>query len=257
MVVAVVSVAGDYTAVLAYNKTSMATALLLSTTIVFWCVPLAFLVFRRKITVWQGLAILLAIGGGSLLIVADGVKGNKWVGDVLALVSAICYAIATITQEYLIHSDSLHIYLFRFSATATPVGWILSGATEWKQIRDYPWDWKAGLMYALYAILLATYDFLAPYFMQFSDATTMNLSLLTANFYSLGVSILAFGQKPNWLYLVGFFCIAIAIVIFTLLGPKTPPPEEGATDTLLGGQEATPLLSANSSNTEFTDVSMQ
>ena len=77
-------------------------------------------------------------------------------------------------------------------------------------------------MYAAYSILLALYDFLAPFFMQFSDATTMNLSLLTANFYSLGISILAFGQKPSWLYLVGFFCIPIAIIIFSLLGPKTP-----------------------------------
>lgn len=59
--------------------------------------------------------------------------------------------------------------------------------------------------------------------MQYSDATTMNISMLTSNFYSLAISILAFGQKASWLYLVGFFCVPIAIVIFTVFAPK----EEG------------------------------
>ena len=58
--------------------------------------------------------------------------------------------------------------------------------------------------------------------MQFSDATTMNLSMLTSNFYSLAISILFFGQKASWLYLVGFFCIPIAIALFTIFAPKTP-----------------------------------
>jgi hypothetical protein len=37
-----------------------------------------------------------------------------------------------------------------------------------------------------------------------------------------------FGQKPKWLYLVGFFCVPVAIVIFTLTAPKEVKPDPSA-----------------------------
>ena len=47
------------------------------------------------------------------------------------------------------------------------------------------------------SILLSSHRETRPKRTAFRYCTTMNLSLLTANFYSLGISILAFGQKPE------------------------------------------------------------
>lgn len=220
LAVALLTIAGDYTAVLAYNMTSMATALVLSTTVVFWVAPISFFVFKRKLSIWQWMAIFIGIGGGAMIMVADGVSGSHWTGNLLALASAICYAILTVTEEYLVHNDSLQIYLFRFAVIASPIGWILTGAVNWKQMRDYQWDLRSIAMYLVYGILLCTYNCMSPFIMQHSDATTMNISLLTANFYALGVSILVFKQEASWFYLIGFCCIPAAIAMFSWLEKK-------------------------------------
>lgn len=248
------AVAGDSCAVLSLNMTSLATALLLTTTTVFWCVPLGWIMFRRRITLLQGLAILLAIGGGAVLIVADGTGGDRWIGDVLSLVAAVCYAVNATAQEYLSRKGPLHTYYFRFGASAAPVAWILAGSTEWKKIRDYNWSWQIGTMYGAYAICLASFNIIVPFFMQFSDATTCGISMLTANFYSLGISILVFGQKANWLYLVGFFCIPVAIAIFSIFTPKEA--EElpvNSQDPLLFDPDTQQSLLSDQLTSGFTD----
>lgn len=216
ILIAVATIAGDYSGVMAYSKTSFASALVLCTTTIFWVVPIGYFVFGRKINLIQLFAIILGVSGGAMILISDGIKGNSWLGDVLALVSAICYSIGTTLQEYLVHNDTTHSYLFRFSASASPIAIICSAAIEWKTIRDYDWEWLSLGLILIYSILLSLYDIISPYIMQYSDATTMNLSLLTSNFYSLGISILAFGLKFSWLYIVGFFCIPAAIAIFTL-----------------------------------------
>jgi drug/metabolite transporter (DMT)-like permease len=228
VLVAVLTVVGDYTAVLSYEKTSMASALLFNTTCIFWVTPLAYFVFHRKITIWQFLAIVLAVGGGSLIFVAEGTEGHHWQGDLLALGSSICYAVLMITEEYLMQSYEVHLFLFRFSSSAFPIAAVLAGAVEWKVIRDFDWCWQSTLLLCGYSVALACYDVLLPFVLQFSDATTMNLSLLTANFYSLGISILLFHLEASWLYLVGFSCIPVAIVIFSLCGPKEKPQPENS-----------------------------
>ena len=226
IVVSVCAVAGDYTAIQSYNHTSFSSALLLLTTVVFWVAPLSFIVFKRKISLMQFFAILLSIGGSACVLIADGTAGSKWLGNVFALSSAILYAILTVIQELLVHNDSLHLYFFRFSVGALPVAIILSGALEWKTMRDYDWTVESASLTVLYSVLLAVCDFMSPFIMKYSDATTMNISMLTSNFYSLAISILGFGQSASWLYLVGFFCVPIAIIIFSIFEPKDQKKKE-------------------------------
>ena len=248
---AITAFAGDTSAITSLSHTSLATSTLITSTNVFWCVPLGYIVFKRKITIWQGFAILLAIGGGAVLIVGEGVSGNKWVGDLIAFAASILYAMTGVTQDYLNHHDSPKVYYVRFGACAAPLSWILSGALEWKKIRDYQWDWQTGVLYASYAVCLTLFCLLSPFVMQYSDATTFGMSMLTANFYTLGVSVIAFHQKANWIYLVGFCCIPLAIAIFTLSGPKETVPVETADPILFDPETQQSLLSDQLS--AFTD----
>lgn len=226
--VAILQLIGDFAVVSAYNLTSLASALVLSSTVVFWSIPVSWVVFKRTITIWQGIAVVVGLGGGAMVFVGEGVEGSLWLGNVLALVCAICYGMTTVAQEYVVRTDPVSMYILRFGLSAAPVGWILSASLEWKDIRDYTWTWQSILLYLSYGALVAFYNLLTTYVMQFSDATTMNLSVLTANFYSLAVSIFAFGQKGNWLYFLGFCCIPAAIVIFSVLEPK--PAADGESD---------------------------
>ena len=219
-VVSITCLAADFLSVTANNETSIGSATVLVNTIIFWVAPLSYFMFKRKLTVIQILSILLSVAGSSMIIVADGIKGSKWLGNVIALCSAFSYAVTNVFQEWTIHDDSLHVYWFRFSAGASPIAIILSGCFEWKEIIEYDWCWHSILLYIGYACLVLLYNYFTPVILQYSDATQMNISLLTSNFFSLGISILFFNQKANWLYLIGFFCIPIAILLFCLFEKK-------------------------------------
>ena len=218
--IAICGLLGDWTGVMAYNMTSLSSAMLLVTTVIFWVAPLSFFVFGRKINWKQLIAILIAAGGVAMVMVSDGVEGSKWLGNVISLASAICYAVSTVTQEKVVNDASVRLYLCRFSVCAFPLACVLSGAIEWKTIRDYNWTAKSVLLQLTYAVLLAIYYTLVPIILQYSNATVMNLSSLTSNFYSLAISIFFFGSQASWLYLLGFVCIPVAIALFTLTEDK-------------------------------------
>ena len=214
-------IGGDFLALLSYNYTSLASALLLVTTVIFYVAPLSYFVFKRKVSLWQIIGIILGFGGVTIVFFADkGQEGSKLLGDVLAILSAVCYAISTVTCEYLVRSNSIRLYIFRLSITAMPISGILTASVEYKKISKWNWSPLTAFLIILYSLLLAAYDIIVPIIMQYSNATEMNLSMLTSNFYSLLISILAFKQKASWFYLIGFICIPIAIVIYTLGTPK-------------------------------------
>lgn len=220
IVIAVAGFAGDWTGVLAYNYTSLATAIVLCTTVVIWVAPLAYFVVGRKVNWKQGLAILIGIAGVSMILVAEGFKDSKWKGCVLALSSAIFYAISCVSQEIIVIEDSLRLFFCRFSSVATPAAIILSGSIEWKIIRDFPWSAGSFFLMYGYSILLASYYMYAPFLLQYSNATVMNLSSLASNFYSLLINILFFGAEPSILYLIGFLFIPVGLAIYTIYTPK-------------------------------------
>lgn len=218
--VAVLNCMGDGFSVISYSYTSLASSLLLTTTVVFWVVPLSYLVFKRKFSIPQLLALLLGLAGMVFVFIADGTAGSRWKGNMFAIFSAMSFAGSTVLQEYLVHNASAIAYLTRFGMSATVITGILTGAFEWKQIRSYNFSVKVVLLILLYALIQTIYYTFCPFIMQHSTAAEMNLSFLTSNFLSLLISILAFGQKASWLYLVGFFCIPIAIAIYSLFPPK-------------------------------------
>ncbi|OHS97786.1 Integral membrane protein [Tritrichomonas foetus] len=218
--VALLNSMGDGFSVASYSYTSLASSLLLTTTVVFWVVPLSYAVFRRKFSIPQLFSLVLGLGGMVLVFLADGTAGSRWKGNMFAVLSAMSFAGSTVLQEYLVHSASAIAYLCRFSMSATVISGVACGIFEYKQIPEYDFSWKVVLYMLLYALIQTIYYSMCPFIMQHSSAAEMNLSFLTSNFFSLLISILAFGQKASWLYLVGFFCIPIAIAIYSLFPPK-------------------------------------
>lgn len=220
IILAIFNVGGDIFAIYAYNTTSLSSAMLLSTTVIFWVAPLSCLILHQCISFLQFISILVGMTGVVLVFIADGAGNSRWEGNLLALSSAICYAIANVMQEFLLKKEDVTTCLCRLSITLSPICSICAGIIEWKSIRDYKWNFQSVGYVIGYVILLSSYVSLIPIVLQFSSATEMNISLLTSNFYSLIISIIWFYQKFSWLYLFGFLCIPLAITIFSLFPPK-------------------------------------
>jgi drug/metabolite transporter (DMT)-like permease len=216
---------GDVAVVYAFNTTSLTSALLLSTTVIIWVAPVSYFLIKRRSSMIQIVAIVIGFAGVVVIFIADEDGASQWVGNVLATVAALCYAFANVLQEELVYKGSVSNFLTRFGVVSVPVNIVLGAAVEWKVIAEYNWDAITFVYLFAYSIVLALWYAFSAFVLQFSSAVEMNISLLTSNFYSLLISVAAFGRKPNWLYLIGFFCIPAAIVLYACF-PSSAEDEE-------------------------------
>lgn len=220
------TIVGDFTIVYAYNKTSLASIMILCTTSAIWVVPISFFITGRKINIIQFFGIILGIFGGTFILIADGTSGITLIGNIFALLSAICYSLTTVLQEVLIQRGSYHSYLFLFSIFSLSLSIPGSAIFEWKLIKYYKWDLKSILLFLIYGITIMMFCVGTSFILQYSDAQTMNLSLLTSNFFSLAISFLVFHTKFSWLYITGFLFIPISLFIFTIFENKKQSNDE-------------------------------
>jgi drug/metabolite transporter (DMT)-like permease len=226
IIVSIFSGAGDALAIYAYNTTSLSSAMLLSTTVVFWVAPLTFLVLGRARSVVQVSSIFVGFAGVAILCWADGFQDMHWLGNALALGAALAYAASNVLEELLVQTAPVTIFLCRLSMFLCPVDIAIGAIVEWQAIIEYDWRPKICIFVVAYAVLLAIYYSFIPFVLQFSSAMEMNISLLSSNFFSLAVSIAAFGQKADWRYLVGFCCVPLATALYTLFPPKEVAPSD-------------------------------
>jgi len=207
---------GDICSIYAYTMTSLSSSMILVTTVIFWVAPISYFVFKRSVSLCQGFSLFLGFFGVFIVFLEDGAGDTRWKGNIIAIVSAMCYAIATVIQEALVHDANPNTYLYGFSSTITPLSLVSILIFERKDLLSYNWTKGSIILILVYAVLMAVYYMMVPQVMQYSNATEMNLSFLSSNFMSLGVSILAFGQKASIMYLVGFMCVPFAIALYSL-----------------------------------------
>lgn len=213
-------VPGDIMAMVGYSMTALATAMLLTMTVIFWVAPLSWIYFKRKINWIQFLAMIFGIGGVAMVMAAQGTKGSHLVGNLISLGASFLFAFGSIYQEKCTKEDGPILYICRFMTLAVPLTFALSGIFEWKILRDYKWDaLNIGLQFA-YAAAIGLVYLVMTLVLPYSNATIMTLNNLTANFYSLAIDMLFFKRPFKWLYLLGFFMVPIAIFVFALCESK-------------------------------------
>ncbi|EAY03109.1 hypothetical protein TVAG_415430 [Trichomonas vaginalis G3] len=214
-------VPGDILAMIGFSKTSLASAMLLTMTVVFWVAPLSYFYFKRKINWKQFIAILFGLGGVSMVLVAQGTKGSKFVGNMISLGASILFAFGSIYQEKCAKEDGPVLYICKFMTLAIPLTFGLSGGIEWKELKNYKWDKLSIGLQIAYAIAIGLVYLMMALVLPHSNATIMTLNNLTGNFYSLAIDILFFHRPFKWLYLLGFCMVPVAIIFFVFSETKS------------------------------------
>lgn len=86
---------------------------------------------------------------------------------------------------------------------------------EHKELLKVPWDWQIGLLYVGFsACMFGLYSFM-PVVIKKTSATSVNLSLLTADLYTLFCGLFLFHYKFSGLYLLSFFTILLGLVLYS------------------------------------------
>uniref|UniRef100_A0A4X1VN63 Solute carrier family 35 member F1 n=1 Tax=Sus scrofa TaxID=9823 RepID=A0A4X1VN63_PIG len=145
----------------------------------------------------------------------QGAGENKLVGDLLVLGGATLYGISNVWEEYIIRTLSRVEFLGMIGLFGAFFSGIQLAIMEHKELLKVPWDWQIGLLYVGFsACMFGLYSFM-PVVIKKTSATSVNLSLLTADLYSLFCGLFLFHYKFSGLYLLSFFTILIGLVLYS------------------------------------------
>lgn len=231
--IALCDVEGNFLLVLAYQYTSITSVQLLDcfSIPVVMGLSYAFLKVRYRTLHYTG-ALVSLVGLGLLVLVDTLARGdggnekasNRPLGDMLVVIGTTFYGVSNVAQEYMVKERSRIEFLANLGVFGAIISGLQMAALERDAIRDLFLRLDgtiAAYLFGFNACLLGMYTSV-PVLLARSSATFMNLSLLTADFYSLLIALFLFAARPFWAYFVAFAIIVSGLVAYNMAGEPAP-----------------------------------
>ncbi|XP_058029093.1 solute carrier family 35 member F1 [Ahaetulla prasina] len=222
MILGIIDIEANYLVVKAYQYTTFTSVQLLDCFVIPVVILLSwfFLLVRYKAVHFIGIVVcILGMGcmAGTDVLVGrqQGAGENKLIGDLLVLGGATLYGISNVCEEYIVRNLSRVEFLGMIGLFGSFFSGIQLAIMEHKELLKVPWDWQIGLLYVGFsACMFGLYSFM-PVVIKKTSATAVNLSLLTADLYSLFCGFFLFYYKFSGLYLLSFFTILIGLLLYS------------------------------------------
>ncbi|CAI2173143.1 10497_t:CDS:2 [Funneliformis geosporum] len=231
-----IDVEGNYFVVKAYKYTSLLSTMLLDT----WAIPcvvlLSFIFLKVRFHWSQYLAVLICLAGIAALIIGDfktdvemNTGSNLILGDIFCLISATCYAISNVAEEFLVRQRPFWEVVGQLGIYGTIISGIQLAILERGELIGSTWDGKIIGIIVAYSIAMFCLYTGAPILFKLASATFFNLSLLTSDFYSIIFAIFLFQSKLHHLHIVAFVGTMLGLTIYNIY-PATQPKVESIKD---------------------------
>ncbi|XP_048154350.1 LOW QUALITY PROTEIN: solute carrier family 35 member F1 [Corvus hawaiiensis] len=222
MILGIIDIEANYLVVKAYQYTTLTSVQLLDCFVIPVVILLSwfFLLVRYKAVHFIGIVVcILGMGcmaGADVLVGRQqGAGENKLIGDLLVLGGATLYGISNVCEEYIVRNLSRVEFLGMIGLFGSFFSGIQLAIMEHKELLKVPWDWQIGLLYVGFsACMFGLYSFM-PVVIKKTSATAVNLSLLTADLYSLFCGLFLFHYKFSGLYLLSFFTILVGLMLYS------------------------------------------
>ncbi|XP_078226105.1 solute carrier family 35 member F1 isoform X2 [Callithrix jacchus] len=205
MILGLIDLEANYLVVKAYQYTTLTSIQLLDCFVIPVVILLSwfFLLIRYKAVHFIGIVVCILgmgcmVGADVLVGRHQGAGENKLVGDLLVLGGATLYGISNVWEEYIIRTLSRVEFLGMIGLFGAFFSGIQLAIMEHKELLKVPWDWQIGLLYVGFsACMFGLYSFM-PVVIKKTSATSVNLSLLTADLYSLFCGLFLFHYKARF-----------------------------------------------------------
>ena len=247
LALAVADVEANYLLVKAYQYTDLCSVTVLDAFTVPTVMALSATFLHVRYSARQCGAAVLCVAGivalfASDLIRVDASFPQAWLGDVLVLAGAALYGVSNVAQEHLLRQrlDDRVEYLAHLGAYGAAIALIQSAVLEREALSaawagaggsaSGAWE-RLGLGAAFVLALTCFYVGVAFLLERGSSATTMNLSLLTSDFWSVAAGLTLLQASPGIVYALAFALVVIGLALYHWDGGgasprllETPPP---------------------------------
>lgn len=228
LLLALVDVEANYAVVKAYQFTTITSVQLLDCFVVPVLMVLSWWILKARYRPAHYVAVSICILGVGAMVGADllagrdqGSTSNILLGDGLVLLSAALYAVSNVCQEYTVKNLSREEFLGMVGMFGTAISTIQMVILERTKITDIQGSWQVGLLFCGFAFCLYTLYSCMPIVIKLSSATSVNLSLLTADLFSLFCGIFLFQYTFSGIYLVSLVTIIIGFILFNAVPTHT------------------------------------
>uniref|UniRef100_UPI0037E85995 solute carrier family 35 member F2-like n=1 Tax=Semicossyphus pulcher TaxID=241346 RepID=UPI0037E85995 len=251
LLLGLVDVEANYAVVKAYQYTTITSIQLLDCFVVPVLMILSRWVLKTRYRPVHYVAVCICLLGVGAMVGADLLSGrdqgstsNILLGDGLVLLSATLYAVSNVCQEYTVKNLSRVEFLGMVGLFGTVISTIQMVILERNEVANIQWSWQVGLLFSAYGLCMYALYSCMPIVMKLSSATSVNLSLLTADLFSLFCGIFLFQYTFSGLYLVSLVIILVGFITFNAVPTPQPAPassssscEEGSYDNPVASQD--------------------
>ncbi|MCI4385840.1 hypothetical protein PGIGA_G00055430 [Pangasianodon gigas] len=102
---------------------------------------------------------------------------------------------------------------------------MLRGILEHNEVANIQWTWQIALLLCGFAVCMYTLYSCMPVVINMTSATAVNLSLLTADLFSLFCGLFLFQYTFSGLYVVSLVVIMVGFIMFNAVPTPTRTPE--------------------------------
>ncbi|KAM4727448.1 solute carrier family 35 member F2 isoform 2-T2 [Anableps anableps] len=241
VVMGLADVEANYTVVKAYQFTTLTSIQLLDCFVIPVLMILSCIFLKTRYRPLHFVAVVVCLLGVGAMVGADIIAGGKQestsdvvhvvLGDGLVLLSSVLYAVSNLCQEHTVKNLSRVEFLGMMGLFGTLISGVQMAALEIDAVKAIKWDLYIFMLFAVYALcMFALYSFM-PVVVKLTSATAVNLSLLTADLFSLFCGLFLFSYKFSVLYIVSFVIITVGFIMFNAIPTYSAAPDAA-------GQEA-------------------
>ncbi|KAF3693351.1 Solute carrier family 35 member F2 [Channa argus] len=236
LLLGLVDVEANYAVVKAYQYTTLTSVQLLDCFVIPVSILLSWWILKTRYRPVHYVAVCICVLGVGAMVGADllagrdqGSTSNILLGDGLVLLSATLYAVSNVCQEYTVKNLSRVEFLGMVGLFGTVTSTIQLVILERSEVGAIQWSWQVGLLFSAYALCMYALYSCMPIVIKLSSATSVNLSLLTADLFSLFCGIFLFQYNFSGLYLVSLVVVLIGFITFNAV-PTPTQQTQHATD---------------------------
>ncbi|XP_053187905.1 solute carrier family 35 member F2 [Scomber japonicus] len=225
-------VEANYTVVKAYQYTTLTSIQLLDCFVIPVLMVLSWFFLKTRYRMVHFVAVMVCLLGVGAMVGADIMAGREQgsssdvlLGDGLVLLSAVLYAVSNVCQEHTVKNLSRIEFLGMMGFFGTLISGIQLAVLEIPAVQEIQWDIHIYMLFAVYALCMYTLYSFMPVVVKMTSATAVNLSLLTADLFSLFCGIFLFHYTFSALYIISFVVITVGFVLFNAVPTYSALPE--------------------------------
>uniref|UniRef100_A0A914X0A6 Solute carrier family 35 member F1 n=1 Tax=Plectus sambesii TaxID=2011161 RepID=A0A914X0A6_9BILA len=230
---ALFDVEANFLLVYAYQYTNLTSIQLLDCFTIPVVLVLSWMFLSVRYLISHIIGVVICLIGIACLIWADVLEGksdneasDRVKGDILCLSGALLYGLSNTAEEFFVKQHNRIEYLGMIGLFGSFISGIQLAIFEHNELAKVTWTWRVISMYLLYALCMFVFYSMVTVVMQRSSALLFNLSILTADFYTLLFGLFLFKYTFHLLYFVSFIVVVGGSAIYMLRETHKRDPDE-------------------------------